>query len=246
MASPHSPAADTNRWRIALVEDSAFDAALYSAWIEAAGHAAVVYPSAAEFRRRLGVESVDAIVLDWSLPDANGLALLEWLRQGPNAGVPVVFLTSHDVESDVVAALRAGADDYVAKPARAGELVARIEAALRRTGNASRQPAELQFPPFRFDLRQRRLYQADSCVETTAREFDLLCYLFRRHGRIVSREMLLSEVWKMPGQVSTRSIDTHISRLRKRLGLAGESGWRLQAIYQHGYRLQRDEPDAAA
>lgn len=244
MSSSQQPVAAGVRLRVALVEDGAFDAELYTAWLGMAGWRVVVYASAADFRRRLGAESVDAIVLDWHLPDAKGQDVLEWLKQGPNARVPVVFLTGHDVEADVVAALRAGADDYVAKPARAGELVARIEAALRRAGSTLEQP-ELSYPPFRFDLRLRRLYRDDRFEETTAREFDLLCYLFRREGRIVSREMLLSEVWKLPGKLATRSIDTHVSRLRKRLGLNGESGWRLLAVYQHGYRLQREETGSA-
>ena len=97
--------------------------------------------------------------------------------------------------------------------------------------------------PFAFDLERRRLTLRGEPVELTDREFDLLVFLFQRRGKVVSRETLLSQVWRVGPNVTTRSIDTYVSRLRKRLDLQGDSEWRLEGIYQHGYRLVRVHPD---
>lgn len=231
--------------RIALVEDDPFHAELYRGWLENGGYRVSVYRSAAEFRRRLGAESVDAVVLDWNLPDASGLDLLHWLKSSAAPSLPVLFLTANDSEEDVVAALRAGAADFVSKPARAAELAARIEAMLRRSGR-EKTSRELTAAPFSLDARVRRLSIDGQPVKLTEREFELAWYLFGRSGRIVSREALLSEVWRTAGDVSTRTIDTHMSRLRRKLGLDGRHGWRLAAVYQLGYRLEPPIEGAAA
>lgn len=224
---------------VALVEDDPVHATIYSGWLEQAGHRVSVYVSATEFRRRLGAESVDALLLDWTLPDATGLEVLDWLKHSPHATLPVIFVTGNDDEAAVVAALRAGAEDYVAKPARMNELLARVESVLRRAGFTHTTTPVIDAPPFRLEPVQRRLYLHGELQETTDREFELLAFLFRRAGRIVSRESLLAEVWNLSADVPTRTIDTHVSRLRKKLGLNGENGWRLAGVYQHGYRLER-------
>jgi len=199
----------------------------------------LAFGTAAEFRRRLGAASVDAILLDWGLPDAEGPEVVEWVRQSAHSGLPVVFLTARVTEADICAGLRAGADDYVPKPPRRAELLARLSAVLRRTGAANSDPVLREVAPWEIDTRQRRVMLAGEEIELTDREFDLAAYLFRRPGRIVSRDALLSQVWNLGSGVATRTVDTHISRLRRKLGLDGEHGWRLTAVYQHGYRLER-------
>jgi DNA-binding response OmpR family regulator len=97
----------------------------------------------------------------------------------------------------------------------------------------------LELPPYRIDPQRRQISINGEPVELTQREYELACYLFRRQGRIVSRDALLENVWNLAGDVSTRTVDTHISRLRKKLGLSGENGWRLTAVYQHGYRIEQ-------
>ena len=132
----------------------------------------------------------------------------------------------------------AGADDYIIKPARPAELVARVRNALRRSG-AQRDAEELDFAPFKFRPRDQILFMDGEEVKLTPREFDLVLYFFQRMGRIISREALLSQVWNVGPNVATRTVDTYVSRIRKRLGLSGESGWRIEGIYQNGYRLTR-------
>jgi two-component system response regulator RegX3 len=224
---------------IGLVEDDADQARLYTTWLEESGYRVLWFGTAGDFRRKPGAASVDAVLLDWGLPDAEGPEVVDWLRHSAHAGLPVVFLTARVTEADVVAGLRAGADDYVAKPPRRAELLARLGAVLRRTGAANADPVLRDVPPWEIDTRERRVLLAGEEIELTDREFDLAAYLFRRPGRIVSRDALLSQVWNLGSGVATRTVDTHVSRLRRKLALDGEHGWRLTAVYQHGYRLER-------
>jgi DNA-binding response OmpR family regulator len=227
-------------WTVGCVEDDQGQADLLRVWLEHAGYGCAVFRTANDFRRRLGSEAVDLLLLDRSLPDATGLEVLVWIRQSPNAGLPVIFLTASGEESAIVEGLAAGADDYVVKPPKQGELLARVAAVLRRRGGGEMDGNEaLDLPPYRIDPQRRQISFNASEVELTQREYELACYLFRRHGRIVSRDALLENVWNLAGDVTTRTVDTHISRLRKKLGLSGDNGWRLTAVYQHGYRIEQ-------
>lgn len=226
-------------WTIGCVEDDPDQAALLRLWLEQAGYGCSVFRSASDFRRRLGNEAVDLVLLDRSLPDAKGLDVLAWIRQAANSRLPVIFLTASGEESDIIEGLAAGADDYVVKPPKQGELLARVAAVLRRRGGDEGTGDVLELPPYRIDAQRRVISVNGEPVELTQREYELACYLFRRQGRIVSRDALLENVWNLASDVSTRTVDTHISRLRKKLGLSGENGWRLTAVYQHGYRVEQ-------
>lgn len=231
--------------QIGLVEDDPTQAKIIATMIENSGMDCLHYGTELDFRRRMGPESIDLLLLDWNLPGVSGLELLRELRQ-TNATLPVIFLTGNDLETDIVTGLQAGADDYIVKPARAAELVARINSAMRRSAPLSNAHIIEDVEPFGFDLERRRLTLHGEQIELTDREFDLLVFLFQRRGKVVSRETLLSQVWRVGPNVATRSIDTYVSRLRKRLGLQGDSEWRLEGIYQHGYRLVRSANDDAA
>jgi DNA-binding response OmpR family regulator len=224
---------------VGLVEDDTDQANLYSTWITAAGFEARLFKNGNEFRRRHGAESVDLLVLDWMLPDASGIELLEFVRHGAQAQLPVVMLTARGAEADIVTGLKAGADDYVIKPPRQAEFMARVQALLRRTGVAASDPVIRDVSPYEIDTQRRRITVAAEAIKLTDREFDLAAFVFRRPGRIVSRETLLAQVWNLSSAVTTRTVDTHMSRLRKKLKLSGEHGWQLTAVYQHGYRLEQ-------
>lgn len=231
---------NSTRNTIGLVEDDPDQAQLIAHWLEGVGYAVKVFQNAAEFRRKLGALSVDLLILDWNLPDESGLTVLRTLRESGNNQLPVLFLSARDAEQDIVTGLSEGADDYVSKPARQGELLARVEALLRRTGlHTETRMDDETLAPYVLDPGRRRITLDGNEVALTEREFDLALFLFRRRGRIVSRDCLLESVWNLPGDVATRTVDTHVSRLRKKLELGGEHGWRLSAVYQHGYRLER-------
>lgn len=225
---------------VGLLEDDQDQAELIRAWLEAAGYQVRWYADSKDFRRKLGAESIDILLLDWNLgTQTSGLEVLEWMRQSAHQRLPVVFLTARTSEEDIVTGLQAGADDYVPKPPKQAELLARIQSVLRRTGVNVHSASWLsEVAPYQIDMDRRSIVVNGEAVELTDREFDLASYLFRRHGRIVSREALLENVWNLSGDVNTRTVDTHVSRLRKKLQLAGEHGWALSAVYQHGYRLE--------
>lgn len=225
---------------VGLLEDDTEQAHLYQAWLEAAGFQVRWFPDAKDFRRKLGAESIDILLLDWVLGEGSGLEVLEWIRQSAHTKLPVIFLTARISEADVVSGLQAGADDYIPKPAKQAELVARTNAVLRRSGLAVQDNSWVkELEPYDINLDRRQISVRGERIELTDREFDLACYLFRRHGRIVSRESLLENVWNLSADVNTRTVDTHVSRLRKKLGMGGENGWVLSAVYQHGYRLEQ-------
>ena len=224
---------------VGLLEDDADQAAIVAQWLEEAGYTVRVFRTAGEFRRRQGAESIDLLLLDWVLPDTAGIDVLGWIRASGNSRLPVIFLTARDAEEDLVRALASGGDDYVVKPAKRRELLARVSALLRRHGANGSGETELDLGPYRVDMQRRRITLNGREIELTQREFDLANFLFRRHGRIVGRDALLEHVWNLSAAVSTRTVDTHVSRLRKKLDLNGENGWRLAAIYQHGYRLEQ-------
>lgn len=226
---------------VGLLEDDQDQADLIRVWLEAAGYQVRWYADSKEFRRKLGAESIDILLLDWNLgTQTTGLEVLEWMRQSAHQRLPVVFLTARTSEQDIVTGLQAGADDYVVKPAKQGELLARLATVLRRTGMNLQTASWLtEVAPYMIDTDHRSIRLNDEVIELTDREFDLASYLFRRHGRIVSREALLENVWNLSGDVNTRTVDTHVSRLRKKLHLNGDNGWALSAVYQHGYRLEQ-------
>jgi len=223
---------------VGLLEDDQDMAALVAQWLEEAGYAARLFRTVTEYRRRQGSEAVDLLLLDWMLPDGSGIEVIEAIRSSPNSRLPVVFLTARDSEDDIVRGLTSGGDDYVVKPPKRRELIARVNTVLRRHGTDVGTGDTIELAPYSLDGKRRRISVDGREVELTQREFDLASFLFRRQGRIVSRDALLENVWNLSAAVSTRTVDTHVSRLRKKLELSGEHGWRLAAIYQHGYRLE--------
>lgn len=222
--------------RIAYLEDDPAQAALIRGWLQAAGHVCHVFERARPLLLSLPRESFDMYLLDWHLPDADGLEVLKAIRGRHQA--PVIFVTLRDSEEDVARVLNAGADDYVSKPVRRVELLARIDAVARRASRDDR-PVRFVVPPFEIDPEQRRILRDGQEVALTDREFELAAFLFRRAGKILSRQHLLEAVWGMHEGTTTRTVDTHVSRLRTKLHLTADEGWRLTAIYQFGYRLEQ-------
>lgn len=186
--------------------------------------------------------SYDLLILDWQVPDIDGIQVLKSVRHHLDWPIPVLFVTQRDSEEDVIRALDAGADDYLAKPTRPGELMARIRALLRRL-NSEPDREELTFGPFVIDTATRTIYRHGEALELTDKDYDLTLFLFRNQGRLLTRELLLERVWGLSRDLNTRTVDTHMSRLRRRLGIKPENGYRIKTIYQRGYRLEAVDPE---
>jgi len=223
--------------RIAWVEDDPDQAALIELWLGEAGHRVSVYADGRAFRHAVSHDSYDLLGIDWHLPDTGGDQILDWVRRVQNWQVPVIFVTARDAEEDIVRALELGADDYMVKPVRRKELLARIEALGRRAGGVN--PAEMQdFGAYRFDRGSGSVFHHERVVDLTAKEFDLSLFLFQNAGRVLSRGHILEQVWGSSASLHTRTVDAHVSRLRSKLGLGDEGEYRLVSVYQHGYRLE--------
>jgi DNA-binding response OmpR family regulator len=218
----------------AVVEDSRSQAEVLKALLKSEGHQVEVFADGSSCLEALKSRSFDFFVIDWNLPDMGGDEVLRQVREQFGWEVPVVFCTARTDEEAASDILRMGADDYIPKPVRYMEFMARIHALLRR-----RKPRQslLQFGCIEIDLEGRRIRLGGNEVDLTQREFELAVILLRNVGRVLSREELLAGVWAREADVDTRTVDTHASRLRKKLGLAGESGLMLSSVYGQGYRL---------
>jgi DNA-binding response OmpR family regulator len=222
---------------IAVLEDDPVQSDLYRAYLETAGHACQTFASARECSEGLSRNRYDLLLIDWMLPDGLGDQVIRFAREGLGSPIPIVVLTMRDDEANVVTALRSGADDYIVKPPRPMELIARIDALARRAMTLS--TLGLQVGPYAVDLPSRRMFLDGRPIELTHKELELAAHLFQRLGRIQSRHHLLEAVWGIRADVDTRTVDTHVSRLRRKLQLTGQHGYRLNSIYGHGYRLEK-------
>ena len=188
-------------------------------------------------------QTFDLLILGWKLPDMKGPEVVATIRRDLNSRLPILFVSDKPGEADMVEGLNAGADDFMAKPARAGELEARVNALLRRSYPAQHE-AELVFGPYHFYPPSRVLKVRGVQVELKNREYELALFLFQNLGRLLSREHLHEAVWGLGIEALSRSLDTHISRLRTKLELRPANGFLLLAIYGLGYRLETIEADA--
>jgi DNA-binding response OmpR family regulator len=225
--------------RIAVLEDDPSQAKLVAHWIEAQGYACRLFHRGGDILDALLSDTYDVVILDWRVPDLSGEEVLRALRKSAREHVPVLFTTAQNREEDIVHALRSGADDYLVKPLRRLEFLARVEALLRRTRGRAAAAEILEVGAFTIDADGRTLLRDGAPVSLTQKEFEMALLLFRNVGRLLSRAYLLDSIWGVGADVGTRTVDTHASQLRTKLGLYPEQGWRLSAVYQHGYRLER-------
>ena len=202
------------------------------------GHAVVSAPTAMAGLEQAVSARPDVVVLDLGLPDLDGTAMLRMLRGVSD--VPVVVATARDDETEIVAVLDAGADDYVVKPFGVAQLDARIRAVLRRGGEEQADPV-VSVGGLTVDPRARRASLDQQVLELTPREFDLLHHLAVRAGEVVSKRELLTEVWQLPYGGADKTVDVHLSWLRRKLGETAQQPRYLHAVRGVGVRLAAPE-----
>ena len=223
--------------RIAALDDDALQLDLFRQATEAMGHVCHTYLTGAELLRSLRRETYDLLIVDWHLPDTTGPEVVRWVRKNVQAQLPILFVTNRQEERDIVEGLGSGADDFMVKPVRIGELTARVNALLRRAYPENTTGAQT-FGRYQFFPETRSIEMDGVPVELKNREYELALFLFQNMGRLLSRDHLKDIVWGQVPDIMSRSLDTHISRLRMLLDLRPASGFIVTAVYGVGYRFE--------
>ena len=226
---------------VLLIEDDAGIRTALTRALSALGHAVSSEPTGMAGLSHVLEERPDLLVLDLGLPDVDGLQVLRMLR--PVSSVPVIVATARDDDAATVAALDAGADDYVVKPFSAQALDARIRAVLRRVAGEA-PTTRLEVGDLVVDLRERTVHLAGRELDLRPREFDLLAYLAARPGEVVSKRVLLAEVWQQPYGGADKTVDVHLSWLRRKLGESATEPRLLHTVRGVGVKLTAGPPEA--
>jgi len=224
--------------RCAVLDDDRAQTELVVKLLADAGYACEVFHQGRTLINRLRQDSFDLLIIDWNMPGMTGIEVLRSVRQGQHAAMPVLIITSRSDDDDVVEGLSAGADDYIVKPLHPQIFIARVEAALRRTllNRPARQKAT--FGSYVFDVPTDTVLVGDEVVKLTAKEFALALSLFENMSRPLSRAYLLDSIWGQSPDAETRTLDAHVSRIRSKLNLRAENGYRVTSVYSYGYRLE--------
>ena len=221
--------------KILVVDDEPDAVELIEFNLRNAGFEVVTAADGAEALRKARATLPDLILLDVMLPEVDGLAVCKLLRHDPNTtSIPIIMLTAKAAEIDRVLGLELGADDYVTKPFSPRELVLRVRNLLKRRTEAAGQPEQLVFGDLCIDVPRHMVTVKRQRVDLTATEFKLLTTLALRRGRVQSRDQLLQDVWEYDNVIDTRTVDTHMRRLREKLGTAARY---LDTVRGVGYRF---------
>jgi DNA-binding response OmpR family regulator len=221
--------------QVLIVEDSPDIADLLRHYLERAGHATDLVVSGRDVVPQVKRARPDLILLDLMLPGMDGLLVCQALRHDPaTAAIPIIMITARGEESDRIRGLELGADDYVVKPFSPKELVARVAALLRRVARPATPSKVLRYGTLTVDLERHVVDVGGSEVRLTAKEFLLLTYLLEHGGRVLSRDLLLTDVWGYQYTGGTRTVDVHVRRLREKLPPLTDA---LVTVKQFGYKL---------
>lgn len=230
--------------RLAALDDDVSQLDLIQRSVRSIGYDCQLFERGQALLRELRRDSFDLLIVDWQLPDIAGPDVVRWVREHHEHAMPILFLTNRSEERDVVEGLGCGADDYMLKPIRVHELMARVKALIRRSYPQAEGSA-LCFGGYTIDLAARTVHYEGRPIELKHREFELARCLFSNTGRLLSRAYLGETVWGRAVEVPSRSLDTHISSLRAKLELRPARGFRLVAVYGQGYRLEAVDPSVA-
>lgn len=227
--------------RIAVLDDDRLQLDMVNQVAQEMGHTCSLFETGKALLQTLRRETFDMLVVDWELPDTSGPEVIRWAREHLPAALPILFITHRSEESDIVTGLQCGADDFMIKPLRVAELKARIEALLRRAYPLCTDDVQ-HFGPYTVTRSALTVAYAGKDVILTYREFALVMLLFQNAGRLLSRDHLREAVWGQNAEVLSRSLDTHVSRLRQILQLRPGNAYSIAAVYGLGYRLDVHAP----
>ncbi len=204
--------------------------------LEQAGWGCQSHGTLASISAAIRTRRFDLLILDWSLPDGEADRVIRLARGLYGWDLPILIESVNGGEQAIIGALELGADDYVVKPLRMSEVAARVKALLRRTRRD--YPDNLEVGPFRIDAANQRILLSGEPLSLTAIEYRLACHFLAHLNGLLSRERLLTEVWNRNPVIDTRTVDTHVGRLRRQLRLGAETGWQISTLRGYGYRFE--------
>jgi DNA-binding response OmpR family regulator len=230
---------DSSRGTVLVVDDEPTIVEVVARYMERAGYETRGAQDGPEALRLARLYRPDLVVLDVMLPGIDGIEVMKRLQEGDGRRTAVILLTARGEESDRLVGLRDGADDYVVKPFSPAELVARVDAVLRRVSPpADADPEPIEHGPLRIDPATRGVTLAGEEISLTQREFDLLAYLAAHPGRVFSRDQLMEAVWEYPFFTDTSTVTVHVRRLRAKLGDDPSEPRFIETVWGVGYRLR--------
>lgn len=229
--------------RIAILEDTVKQAYAVAHWLSRAGYESVIRHDGDSFVSMLEHEPADMLLLDWDVPGKCGIEVLKWARGiREHRDVPIIMLTQHDDESSIVQGLDSGADDYVVKPAREQELVARIRAQVRKYYPENLRGKKIRLGRYTLDADARNVLvdgvDGQKVVNLPEREFELAMYFFRHVGSVVTKGELSEKIWGESDPKYDATLATYVSKLRHALQLRAKNGMVISTVYNHGYRME--------
>ena len=225
--------------RIAIADDEETIREFMVSLLSDGGHKCSVFRDGRDVMNAMMRDTFDLVIIDWMMPSVSGLEILRWARANLSPCPPIIMLTSRSDKADVAEALNAGADDYIIKPESKNVILARVEAVMRRTTHQPEKQTRVEdFGRYSFDRMTSNVMLDGEEIVLTAREFALARMFFLNPNRAFSRAYILETLWNSVPDLPTRTLDMHISRIRAKLRLGPENGYRLQTIFGHGYRLE--------
>jgi DNA-binding response OmpR family regulator len=225
--------------RIAVADDELDVREYLKAIIEEEGHLAVAFSDGNALAQALTRDTFDLVILDWSMPGKDGISLLKWMEKSLDDKPPVIMMTNRTAKADITEALNSGAADYITKPEDRGVIAARINAMLRRGSSGSGAFAtEATYGKYHLNRIEQTVTINDETVVMTAKEFELADLFFRNSDRTLSRNYIMETIWRTTATLATRTLDMHISRVRSKLNLKPENGFRIFTVFGYGYRLE--------
>ncbi len=224
--------------RIAIADDDREIVEFLSKIAEGQGHIVAGFNDGDSLSNGLLRDTFDLVILDWNMPGKTGIQILEWMEGAVEDRPPVIMMTSRTAKQDISDALNAGADDYITKPEDPNVIAARINALLRRGGGTAAMERTAEYGDYVLDRIDQKVRHGGKDISLTAKEFELADLMFRNRDRTLSRRYIMETVWRTNAHLATRTLDMHVSRIRSKLSLNPENGFRIFTVFGYGYRLE--------
>lgn len=224
--------------RIVIADAEPDVVAFLSSVVEELGHETVNYSDGNMLSQALSSDAFDLLILDWNLPQKNGLATLQSMDSAVFERPAVMMMTNRSAKKDISEALNAGADDYITKPEDRAVVAARINAMLSRKNGSGAFDAQATYGKYLFNRIEQTVTVGSKTTALTAKEFELADMFFRQADLTLSRRYIMEKIWRTTADLATRTLDMHISRVRAKLDLRPDNGFRICTVFGYGYRLE--------